>query len=63
MKNVIMVALIVVVLAAAGCAKVVGPYYLNQEKYEEGIKVLGEQLKENPEDASSAYYVGGIIWP
>jgi len=57
-KNVIMVALIVAVLAAAGCAKVVGPYYLKHGEYEEGLVILGEQLKENPDDASSAYYVG-----
>ncbi|WP_148266959.1 tetratricopeptide repeat protein [Pseudodesulfovibrio mercurii] len=50
--------LIASVLAAAGCAKVMGPYYLEQEQYEEGIKVMGGQLKENPEDAASAYYVG-----
>lgn len=58
MKKVILMALIVAVLAMAGCAKVVGPYYLEQGKYEEGIQTLGEQLKENPDDASSAYYVG-----
>lgn len=52
------VVLIAIVAVAAGCAKVVGPYYLEQEKYREGIKVLGEQLKENPDDASSAYFVG-----
>ncbi len=58
MKNVIMVTMIVAVLAAVGCAKVVGPYYLAQEEYEEGIKVLGEKFRENPNDASSAYYLG-----
>lgn len=42
----------------AGCATVMGPYYLEQEKYEEGINALGEKLGENPEDAVSAYYVG-----
>lgn len=45
-------------LTAAGCAKVFGPYYLEQEKYEEGIQALGQQFSENPEDASAAYYVG-----
>nr|WP_279593444.1 tetratricopeptide repeat protein [Pseudodesulfovibrio sp. S3-i] len=50
--------LIACVLGAAGCAKVVGPYYLEQEQYEDGIRVLGEQFRENPGDASSAYYVG-----
>ncbi|BCS88195.1 tetratricopeptide repeat protein [Pseudodesulfovibrio sediminis] len=50
--------LVVVVLAVAGCAKVMGPYYLEQEKYEEGVRVIGEQMREHPEDASAAYYVG-----
>jgi len=45
-------------LMLAGCARVVGPYYLEQGKYEEGISVLGGQLAENPADASSAYYIG-----
>lgn len=58
MKHVMAIVLIASVLAAAGCAKVVGPYYLEQEQYEEGIKVLGERLKENPDDATTAYYVG-----
>ncbi|MBG0791071.1 MAG: tetratricopeptide repeat protein [Desulfovibrionaceae bacterium] len=58
MKNLVVAALLLVALALAGCAKVVGPYYLNQEKYKEGIQVLGDQLRENPRDASSAYYVG-----
>jgi len=57
-KNVIILVLALAVLVSAGCAKVVGPYYLEQEKYEQGIEVLGDQLKENPDDASSAYYVG-----
>jgi tetratricopeptide (TPR) repeat protein len=57
-KKVIVVTLLVAVLAATGCAKVVGPYYLKHEKYEEGLSVLGDQFRENPGDASSAYYVG-----
>lgn len=58
MKKCIAMLLIASVLAAAGCAVVMGPYYLEQEQYEEGIRVMGEQLKENPDDAASAYYVG-----
>ena len=45
-------------LTLVGCAKITGPYYLNQKKYEEGITHLGKELKENPGDASSAYYIG-----
>jgi len=37
---------------------VMGPYYLEQGQYEEGIKIMSEQLRENPDDASSAYYLG-----
>ena len=58
MKKFVAMLLIASILFAAGCAKVMGPYYLEQEQYEEGIKVMGEQLKENPDDAASAYYVG-----
>ncbi|WP_338667997.1 tetratricopeptide repeat protein [Pseudodesulfovibrio methanolicus] len=57
-KFIALLLLLSVLSAAAGCAKVLGPYYLEQEQYEEGIKVMGEQLKENPDDAASAYYVG-----
>ncbi|WP_272699441.1 tetratricopeptide repeat protein [Desulfovibrio sp. Fe33] len=58
MKKFIAVLLAASVLAAAGCAKVVGPYYLQQEEYKEGVRVMGERLRENPEDADSAYYTG-----
>jgi tetratricopeptide (TPR) repeat protein len=57
-KKFVAMLLLAGVLFAAGCATVMGPYYLEQEQYEEGIKVMGEQLKENPDDAASAYYVG-----
>ncbi|WP_319583616.1 tetratricopeptide repeat protein [uncultured Pseudodesulfovibrio sp.] len=58
MKKFIATLLLVSVLFAAGCAQVIGPYYLEQEQYEEGIRVMGDQLKENPDDAASTYYVG-----
>ncbi|OIQ49076.1 TPR repeat-containing protein YrrB [Pseudodesulfovibrio hydrargyri] len=58
MKKFIAVLLLASVLSAAGCATVMGPYYLEQEEYEEGIKVMSGQLRENPDDAPSAYYVG-----
>ncbi len=43
-------------LTTAGCAKMSGPYYLNNQKYKEGIRAFSETLKENPDDAESAYY-------
>ncbi|WP_319542072.1 tetratricopeptide repeat protein [uncultured Pseudodesulfovibrio sp.] len=58
MKSCISLLLALTVLCTAGCAKVIGPYYLEQEKYAEGIEVLGERFRENPDDASSAFYVG-----
>ena len=58
MKSSIALLLALTVLCMAGCAKVVGPYYLEQEKYAEGIEILGERFQENPDDASSAFYVG-----
>lgn len=58
MNKLLAVLLAAIILAACGCARVVGPYYLEQEQYEEGIRVLGERFAENPQDASSAYYLG-----
>lgn len=58
MKKIAVAVLLLGLLALGGCAKIVGPYYLENEKYEEGIEVLGDQLRENPDDVSSAYYVG-----
>ncbi|AMK10828.1 MAG: tetratricopeptide repeat protein [Pseudodesulfovibrio sp.] len=58
MRNIVAMLLVALTLTLAGCATVMGPYYLEQEQYEEGISVLGERLKENPDDASSSYYVG-----
>jgi tetratricopeptide (TPR) repeat protein len=49
------------VLMLAGCARVAGPYYLEQGKYQEGIDVLTRQLRENPADAGSAYYIGRYL--
>ncbi|ACS79295.1 tetratricopeptide repeat protein [Maridesulfovibrio salexigens] len=45
-------------LFATGCTTFSGPYYLNNQKYKEGIKAFNEKLQENPGDAESAYYVG-----
>lgn len=58
MKKVTVMAVLLVVLSLAGCAKVVGQYYLQEEKYEQGIEVLGEQLREDPGNDSAAYYMG-----
>jgi len=35
-----------------------GPYYLKQREYKEGLKSFVERVKENPQDATAAYYVG-----
>jgi len=41
-----------------GCATLTGPYYLESEQYEAGIRAMNEQLREDPNDAASAYYLG-----
>ncbi len=49
---------------AAGCVSVnpysemMGPYYLQQREYKEGIKVFTERLATNPDDDTAAYYAG-----
>ncbi|WP_031479613.1 tetratricopeptide repeat protein [Maridesulfovibrio frigidus] len=58
MKQFLFLVQALALLALTACAQITGPYYLGQEKYDEGIEALGQQLKENPQDASSAYYVG-----
>lgn len=58
MKRVLLSVMVLGALLLTGCSKVVGPYYLNQEKYAEGIEVLGERLQEHPDDASAAYFIG-----
>ncbi|WP_320176270.1 tetratricopeptide repeat protein [Maridesulfovibrio sp.] len=42
---------------STGCTTFSGPYYLNSQKYKEGIKAFSEKLQENPGDADYAYYV------
>jgi len=54
----VLAVLILVLFLFAGCAKVMGPYYLEQREYEEGVKVFSERLQNNPDDDSAAYYVG-----
>lgn len=58
MKKITVMAVLLVLMTLAGCARVVGQYYLQEEKYEQGIEVLGQQYRENPDDATSAYYLG-----
>lgn len=58
MQKLLLAVGLLVLLSMIGCARVTGPYYMEQEQYEEGIRVLGQQFRENPEDAPSAYYVG-----
>ncbi|WP_432735613.1 tetratricopeptide repeat protein [Maridesulfovibrio sp. FT414] len=58
MKRLVLLAVFLGLLFAAGCAKLSGPYYLNNHKYREGIKAFSEKVVENPNDADSAYYLG-----
>ncbi|MFH1913286.1 MAG: tetratricopeptide repeat protein [Pseudomonadota bacterium] len=57
MRHFVLGVLAASVLMLAGCAKVVGPYYLERGKYQDGIDLLSKRLQENPSDAASAYYV------
>ncbi len=57
-KRLFVLCFLCALVLVAGCAKMTGPYYLNNQKYKEGIQVFSENLKENPDDATSAYYVG-----
>ena len=45
-------------LFLSGCAHLAGPYYLNHGEFEDGLKVLGQELRDNPQDALAAYYLG-----
>lgn len=58
MKRLAVLIAIFMLMGATGCVKMSGPYYLNNQKYKEGVRALSENLKENPDDADSAYYVG-----
>lgn len=53
-------AFVVMIVMMSGCAKIVGPYYLEQGKYEEGVETLTHEYRENPNDASTAYYLGRL---
>ncbi len=46
------------ILLLSGCAQFAGPYYLNHGEFEDGISVLSEELRKDPEDATAAYYLG-----
>ena len=44
-----------------GCAiqqQVVGEFYLDQEKYDQGLSHFQDELQKNPTDAASHYYLG-----
>lgn len=61
MKKVqLLAALVGLLVLAGGCvqATVMGPYYLKQREYQDGIEAFTERLKEAPDDATAAYYVG-----
>lgn len=63
MKPGLLIAALLVV-ALAGCvtkspySMMMGPYYLEQKEYDKGVQVFSERLKENPQDATAAYFVG-----
>lgn len=45
-------------LLLTGCAQFAGPYYLNHGEFEDGIRVMSEELRDDPDDATAAYYLG-----
>jgi tetratricopeptide (TPR) repeat protein len=52
------------VLNLAGCSVVSiakGQYYLNQHKYEQGRAAFREELRKDPENARSRYYMGRLF--
>jgi len=54
----------VVIAIFFGCqlgTKIQGEYYLNQEKYDEGIKKFDEKLKTDSFDASANYYMARYL--
>ncbi|MGL1861649.1 MAG: tetratricopeptide repeat protein [Pseudodesulfovibrio sp.] len=65
MRKVTVLALATLLLmTVVGCVKVnpysqmMGPYYLKQREYKDGVEAFIERLKGNPGDDSAAYYVG-----
>ena len=57
-------AVIVVFVFLSGCqlgTRVQGEYYLNQEKYAEGVKKFDEKLKKDSFDASANYYMARYL--
>jgi len=54
----------VVITIFSGCqlgTRIQGEYYLNQEKYDEGIKKFDEKLKTDSFDASANYYMSRYL--
>lgn len=57
-------AVVLLLVLCAGCvtgstySQVLGPYYLKQQDYKEGVTVFKERLKADPQDATAAYYIG-----
>ncbi|ACS79297.1 tetratricopeptide repeat protein [Maridesulfovibrio salexigens] len=58
MRLIIMLGHIFWIIMLSGCAQFSGPYYLNHGEFEDGIRVLSEELSEDPEDSTAAYYLG-----
>jgi len=51
-------------LALCGCSvgtQVQGSYYLDQEKYSEGVAAFGEKLRQNSFDPAANYYMGRYL--
>ena len=52
------------VLFIAGCqlgTRVHGEYYLNQEKYSEGVETFRKKVQNNPFDSAANYYLGRYL--
>ncbi len=47
-------------LLLSGCAEVMGPYYLRQREYTQGIETYSRVVRENPHDSSAWYYLGRL---
>jgi tetratricopeptide (TPR) repeat protein len=53
-----------ILLIVCGCevgTRVQGQYYLNQEKYSEGVAAFSEKLRQNPFDPAGNYYMGRYL--
>jgi tetratricopeptide (TPR) repeat protein len=58
MNKRILILVLILTLIMSGCAQVKGRWYLTNERYEEGIRSIGELYRQNPEDPVANYYMG-----